>query len=148
MARATADPAVASPEPVAEDMQRVVRTITANGWRQRLAPLAEHLSNRRMVRARSDCGAALALLNLDMLQVALMRLLQNKPSQGYLVVRLAVENAPAEGVAAETGIAPAQQVAAAQAALAALALEYESVGFAAVVEEPGLQGAMRTGRRD
>jgi hypothetical protein len=58
-----------------------------------------------------------------------------------------VENAPAEVVAAETRIAPAQQLAAAQAALSALALEYESVAFAAVVAEPGLQDAMRKGRR-
>jgi hypothetical protein len=31
----------------------------------------------------------------------------------------------------------------AEAALAALALEYESVAFAAVVAEPGLQGASK-----
>jgi hypothetical protein len=40
-----------------------------------------------------------------------------------------------------------QQVAAAQAALHALALQYESVAFAAIVEEPSLQGAMRKERR-
>jgi hypothetical protein len=37
-------------------------------------------------------------------------------------------------VAAETGLDPRAQVAAARAALAALALEYESVAFAGVVE--------------
>jgi hypothetical protein len=134
-----------SPEALAVErrMQRAMRTLTGDGWRSRLAPLAEHMGNHRMIRARSDCGAALALLNLDMLQVALMRLLQNKPGEGYLVVRLVVENAPAEVVAAETGIAPLQQIAAAQAALAALALEYESVAFAAVVAEPGVQSATR-----
>ena len=149
MTMTTAAPAAAPPEALAAErrMQRAMRIVNGDGWRSRLAPLAEHMGNRRLIRARSDCGGALALLNLDMLQAALMRLLQNKPGEGYLIVRLAVENAPADVVAAETGIAPAQQVAAAQAALAALALEYESVAFAAVVEEPGLQGAMRTGRR-
>ena len=47
--------------------------------------------------------------------------------QGYLVLRVAVENAPVDVVAAETGLDPVQQVVAARAALAALALEYESV---------------------
>jgi hypothetical protein len=132
----------ASPEALATErrMQRTMRIVNGNGWRQRLAPLAEHMGNRRMIRARSDCGAALALLDLGTLQVALLRLLQHKPSQGYLVVRLAVDNAPAAVVVAETGIAPAQQVAAARAALAALALEYESVAFAAIVAESSPQG--------
>jgi hypothetical protein len=53
-----------------------------------------------------------------------------------------VENAPAEVVAAETGIDPAQLVAAARAALSALAFEYETVAFAGDVEAPGLAGAM------
>jgi hypothetical protein len=77
-----------------------------------------------------------------------MRLLAHNASQGYLVVRLAVENAPADVVAAETGIDPRAQVTAAQAALAALALEYESVAFAGAVEEPGLAAALRKERRE
>jgi hypothetical protein len=111
-------------------MQRALRTISGRAWRQRLAPLAEHLGNRRLVRARSDRGAVLALLDLDTLQQALARLLRHDPLQGYLVIRLAVENAPADVVASETGIDPAQLVAAVRAALAALALEYESLAFA------------------
>jgi hypothetical protein len=86
------------------------------------------------------------LLDLDTLQQALARLLRHDPSQGYLIIALAVENAPADAVAAETGIDPTQQVAAARSALVALALEYEAVAFAGAVEEPGLAGAMR-GRR-
>ena len=74
------------------------------------------MGNRRMIRARSDCGAALVLLDLDTLQQALAHLLRHDPSQGYLVVRLAVENAPVQVVAAETGLDPVQQVAAARAA--------------------------------
>jgi hypothetical protein len=81
-----------SPEVLAIEhrMERAMRILTGDGWRSRLAPLAEHMGNRRLVRARSDCGAALALLSLDLLQVALMRLLQTRPGEGYLVVRLAM----------------------------------------------------------
>jgi hypothetical protein len=95
----------------------------------------------------SDRGAALALLDLDTLQQALARLLGHAPAQGYLVLRVAVENAPADVVAAETGLDPVQQVVAARAALATLALEYESVAFAGAVEEPGLGAAMREALR-
>jgi hypothetical protein len=142
-------PAVSACRHLAQERhrQRALRTINGPGWRQRLAPLAEHMGNRRLVRARSDRGGALAVLNLDMLQQALVRLLGLAPAQGYLVVRLALENAPADVVAAETGIDPVQQVAAARAALAALALEYESVAFAGAVEERDLGSAMRTERR-
>jgi hypothetical protein len=66
-------------------MQRTWRTINEDGWRHHLAPLAEHMGNRRVIRARSDRGAALALLDLDTLQQALARLLGHAPVQGYLV---------------------------------------------------------------
>jgi hypothetical protein len=128
-------------------MQRALRTIGGRAWRQRLAPLAEHMGSRRLVRARSDRGAALALLDLDTLQQALAHLLRHNPLQGYLVVALAVENAPADVVASETGIDPAQLVAAVRAALAALALEYESVAFAGAVEERDLTAAVRAAMR-
>jgi hypothetical protein len=124
-----------------------LRTINEPGWRQRLAPLAEHMGNRRLVRSRSDRGGALAVLDLDTLQQALVRLVGLAPTQGYLVLRLALENAPADIVAAETGIDPVQQVVTAKAALAALALEYESVAFAGAVEEPGLAVTMREALR-
>jgi hypothetical protein len=75
-----------------------------------------------------------------------MHLLAHNANQGYLVVRLAAENAPADVVAAETGIDPRAPVTAAQAALTALALEYERVAFAGAVEEPGLGAAMRAAR--
>jgi hypothetical protein len=132
-------------------LQCALRTINGNGWRQRLAPLAEYMGNRRMIRARSECGAALALLDLDTLQEALARLLRHNPRQAHLIIALAVENAPAEVVASQTGLDPSQQVAAVRAALSALALEYESVAFTRAVEEPGLGAALcaavRTERR-
>jgi hypothetical protein len=142
-------PDVCAPRQLAQERhrQRALRTINGPGWRQRLAPLAEHMGNRRLVRARSDRGGALAVLDLDTLQQALVRLLGIAPTQGYLVVRLALENAPADIVAAETGVDPVQQVATAKAALAALALEYESVAFAGAVDEPGLGPATRAALR-
>jgi hypothetical protein len=42
---------------------------------------------------------------------------------------------------------PVQQVTAARAALAALALEYESIAFASTVEEPSLGAVLRKERR-
>jgi hypothetical protein len=82
MATVYAEPAVSLSEHLAQErrMQRAWRTINGNGWRQRLAPLAEHMGNRPLVRAWSDCGAALALLDLDTLQQALMRLLRQRGS--------------------------------------------------------------------
>jgi hypothetical protein len=138
-------PAVATSERLAAErrMQRASRTINGPGWRQRLVPLAEHMGNHRLIRARSNRGAALDLLDLDTLHQALMCLPRHDPSEGYPVIALAVENAPADVVAAETGIDPAQQVAAARAAIAALALEYESVAFAGAMQERDLGAAVR-----
>src|SRR5919197_5531384 len=73
-------------------LQRAVRIINGRTWRQRLALLAQYIGDRRLVRARSDRGAALALLDLDTLHQALVRLQQHEPLQFYLVVALAVEN--------------------------------------------------------
>ena len=64
-------------------MQRALRIINGYGWRERLAPLAQHMGNRRLVRARSDRGTALALLDLDTLHEAPMRLQRHDPSQAY-----------------------------------------------------------------
>jgi hypothetical protein len=63
MATVHADPDVFSSDRFAAErrMQRALRTIGGRVWRQRLAPLAEHLGNRRLARARNDRGAALAL---------------------------------------------------------------------------------------
>ena len=62
-------------------MQRALRILNGHGWRERLAPLAQHMDNRRLVRARSDRGTALALLDLDTLHEALMHLQRHDPSQ-------------------------------------------------------------------
>jgi hypothetical protein len=63
MATVYADPDVFSSDRLAAErrMQRALRAINGRGWRHRLAPLAEHMGNRQLLRARSDLGAALAL---------------------------------------------------------------------------------------
>jgi hypothetical protein len=62
---------ISSFDPLTQEqrMQRPWRTINRDGWRQRLAPLAEHMGNRRLLGARSDRGAALALRDLDRLRI-------------------------------------------------------------------------------
>jgi hypothetical protein len=144
-----APPHVSSFDHLAQEqrMQRALRAIDGHGWRQRLAPLAEHMGNRRLVRARSDRGAALALLDLDRLREALMRLQRHDRVQAYLVVALAVENAPADVVAAHVGLDRAHLVGAMDKAVAALALARESVTFTSAVEEPNLGSAMRAAMR-
>jgi hypothetical protein len=128
-------------------VQRALRPIDGHGWRQRLALLAEHVGNRRLVHAWSDRGAALALLDLDRLREALMRLQPHDPVQAYLVVALAVENAPADVVAADVGLDRAHLAPALGKAVAALALACESVPSTSAVEEPNLGSAMRAARR-
>jgi hypothetical protein len=127
-------------------MQRALRIINGYGWRERLAPLAQHMGNRRLVRARSDRGTALALLDLDTLHEALMRLQRHDPSQAYLISALAVENAPADVVAADVGIDPAHLIRALGEAVRALARAYESVSCAGAVDEPSLGSALRKAR--
>jgi hypothetical protein len=105
------------------------------------------MANRRLVRARSDCGAALALLDLDIHQEALLRLLRHRPVKGYLVVALTIENAPTEVVAADVGIHRAHLVGALREAVVTLALEYEAVTFADAVAETGLLAAMRMAKQ-
>ena len=127
-------------------MRRAWRILNGHGWRERLAPLAQHMGNRRLVRARSDRGTALALLDLDTLHEALMWLQRHDPSQAYLIIALAVENAPADVVAADVGIDPAQLVAALGKAVRALARAYESLTCARAVDEPNLGSALRNAR--
>jgi hypothetical protein len=127
-------------------MQRAWRIINGHGWRERLAPLAQHMGNRRLVRARSDRGTALALLDLETLHEALMCLQRHDPSKAYLIIALAVENAPADVVAADMGIDPAHLVGALGEAVRALARAYESVTCAGTVDEPNPESALRTAR--
>jgi hypothetical protein len=127
-------------------MRHAWRILNGHGWRERLAPLAQHMGNRRLVRARSDRGTALALLDLDTLHEALMCLQRHDPSQAYLIIALVVENAPADVVAADMGIDPAHLVGALGQAVRALARAYESVTCAGAVDKPNPESALRTAR--
>jgi hypothetical protein len=149
-------PAVPRSDTLAEEQRRqgVLRALGGRAWQQRLAPLAQHMAGRRLIRARSDRGAALAFsaLNLDVLREALLRLLQHSPEQAHLLVAVALsdsdEDTPTDvrGVAAELGIAHVEVLGELHKALAALARHYEDLAFAASVagegEEPGLAGAV------
>ena len=139
---------VSSFDPLAQEqrMQRAWRILNGHGWRERLAPLAQHMGNRRLVRARSDRGTALALLDLDRLHEALLRLQRHEPSQAYLIIALAVENASADVVAADVGIDPTHLLRALGEAVRALARAYESVTCAGAVDEPTLGSALRNAR--
>ena len=75
-----------------------------------------------------------------------MPLQRHDPSQAYLIIALAVENAPADVVAADVGIDPAQLVAALGKAVRALARAYESLTCARAVDEPTLGLALRNAR--
>jgi hypothetical protein len=46
----------------------------ARGWQQHVAPLAQHMTEKRLVRTR-DAGACLLHLDLDVLRETLSRLL-------------------------------------------------------------------------
>jgi hypothetical protein len=127
-------------------MRHAWRILNGHGWRERLAPLAQHMGNRRLVRARSDRGTVLALLDLDTLHEALMCLQRHDPSQAYLIIALVVENAPADVVAADMGIDPAHLVGALGQAVRALARAYESVTCAGAVDKPNPESALRTAR--
>ena len=150
MATIYADPHVSSSDRLAAErrLQRAVRIINGRAWRQRLAPLARYMGDCQLIRARSDRGAALALLDLDTLQQALVRLQQHDPIQFYLVVALAVENANAVAVAAELGMDQGHIMGALHAAMAALALDYEAVAFAGAVEAHDLGAAVCAAMRN
>jgi DNA-directed RNA polymerase specialized sigma24 family protein len=101
------------------------------------------MATQRLIRARGDRGGALASVDVATLRAALEHLLERAPAQAYLLIAVALEDAPAEVVAAELSIAPAQVMREVQGALAALARQYEQIAFAGEVEEPGLYGALR-----
>ena len=52
---------ISSSEPRTDErrMEHALRAITSRGWGQRLQPLAGHMVDRHLVRARGDARAAL-----------------------------------------------------------------------------------------
>jgi DNA-directed RNA polymerase specialized sigma24 family protein len=75
------------------------------------------------------------------------RLLARAPAQAYLLVAVALEDAPAEVAAAELNIAPAQVMRELQGALAALARQYEQVAFAGARDSRVTSAATTTTRQ-
>ena len=59
-------------------MQQCLRALRAPGWEQRLQPLATHMVEKYLVRARGDAAAPLRHLDLQVLREALSRLLSQE----------------------------------------------------------------------
>jgi hypothetical protein len=93
MATVHADSHVASSEYLAHQrrLEQCLRALQTRGWEQRLQPLATHMIEKRLVRARGDAGAPLRHLEPDVLRTALSRLLSQDDDDGYLVYQLVVE---------------------------------------------------------
>jgi hypothetical protein len=58
------------PEHLAHEgrLQQCLRALQTRGWEQRLQPLATHMIEKRLVRARGDAGAPLRHLDLEVLR--------------------------------------------------------------------------------
>jgi hypothetical protein len=70
MATIYADPDIPASGPLADNrrLEACLRALEACG-RERLAPLAQHMASRRLVRARGDVGASLRRLDVHTLRL-------------------------------------------------------------------------------
>src|SRR2546421_3816366 len=86
--------------------QGCLRTLSKRGWEQRLAPLAQHMAERRLGCARGYAGAPLRRLDLEGLREALSNLLREGDSydDALLIMELVIEGAEPARVAAERGV--------------------------------------------
>ena len=138
MATIYADPESAIPArtPVAgrRRLEGRRRALRARGWEQRLAPLAQHMAQKCLVRARGHAGAPLRHLDLQVLRTALSHMLSQDDDAGYgvLVYQLVVEGAEPAVVAAERGVSRLMLTEQLRDAIDQLALEYEEVAYAFV----------------
>jgi hypothetical protein len=112
-------------------LQECLRALRAPGWEQCLAPLAQHMAQKHLVRGRR-AGAPLRHLDLDLLRLALSRLLSSQWDDGYLVFQLVVEGQDPAVVAAERAVSRPALVELLRDAIGELALEYEEAAFAAL----------------
>jgi hypothetical protein len=135
MATIYADPDIPASGPLGDGrrLDECLRALEACG-RERLAPLAQHMAQKRLVRARGDVGAPLRHLDIHTLREALRRMLRQDDDAGYLIVRLVVEGAEPDQVAAEQGVSRAVLVERLRHAVDELAIEYEDVAYASVGE--------------
>ena len=127
MAALSPSPAVLAPDHRAQERrtQDALRALSAPEWEQRLQPLAVHMVDRRLVRARSEEGAALRHLDLDVLPEALSQLLRAEWESASLIVELVVEGADPAVLTAERGVSRPVLVEQLREAVAALATRYE-----------------------
>jgi hypothetical protein len=116
-------------------LRQRLHALEAVGW-DRLAPLAQHMIDKRLVRARGDAGAPVRHLGLEVLRAALCRLLSQDDGagDGDLIFRLVVEGADPADIAAERGISRPVLVEQLRDAMGDLAVQYEHAAYAGVVE--------------
>jgi hypothetical protein len=134
MAAIDADPDIPASRSLApRGLEECLRTLEECG-RARLAPLAQHMAAKRLVRARGDAGAPLRHLDVGVLREALSRMLCYEWDDGYLIYQLVVEGAVPAQVAAEQGVSRAVLVERFRHAVDELAIEYEDVAYASVGE--------------
>ena len=131
MATNYADPDIPTSGPLADRRRRegCLCALEACGW-ERLAPLAQHMAKKRLVRARGDVGAPLRHLDVHTLRAALLRMLSLDDDAGYLIYQLVVEAAEPALVARERDVTQAVLLEQLREAVEVLALEYEDVANA------------------
>lgn len=81
--------------------------LSAHGWQQRLAPLAQALVDLRLVRACNAHGAPARRLDGEVLRQTMCRLLREGDESAHLVYELIVEAMDPQWVAAERGVTEA-----------------------------------------
>jgi hypothetical protein len=140
MAAIYADPDIPASGPLADgrSLDECLRALEDCG-RKRLAPLAQHMAEKRLVRARGDVGASLRRLDVHTLREALGRMLCHEWEDGYLIYQLVVEGAEPAQVAAERGVSRATLVEQLREAVDELAMEYEDTANAHLTDIPTLR---------
>jgi hypothetical protein len=111
-----------------------LRTLHARGWERRLAPLAQHMAQQHLVRGRGHVGAPLRHLDLELLRVALSGLLRDEWEDGFLIYQLVVEGIDPSLMAAQRGVSRLMLTEQLRDAIDQLAMEYEDVAYASVIE--------------
>ena len=106
-------------------LDECLHALHATGWEQQLAPLAQHMTTQRLVRARGYAGGHLRQLDLTLLREALSGLLSDQWEAGSLIVQLLAESQEPATVAAERGVSRAALVEQLREAVGALASGYE-----------------------
>jgi hypothetical protein len=115
-------------------LQACQRALHGPGWESRLQPLATHMAAKCLVRARGHAGAPLRHLDLELLHVALSRLLSQGDGDGLLIVQLVVEGKDPAVAARERGVSRPAPVDLLRDAVDELAVEYEDTAYASVGE--------------